>query len=601
MKALPSVRGSIPVLQPGPVTLTLGKAPALSKSLSAIELPLGHVFSDRYAFTIPVYQRRYSWEREHAAQLLDDLSDEAANGSSTPYFLGSIVLVKEDDNPPSEVVDGQQRLTTLTILLCCLRDLAEDDRRKHQLDNKIRRQAADLSGIPEHCRLTIGERDSKFFYDRIQTSNGISAMVSEFQSAPPSSWTDSRKSLFENSRHLHQQLAQLTDEERTKLARFLFQRCYLVVVTTDRQDTAYRIFSVLNDRGLDLSATDILKSEIVGDLPKEARLKYSDTWEGIEDELGRDRFRDLFAHMRMIRLRTKLRAKLQEDFKAKILNQLSGDRFVDEQLVPSSEIYKQILDSTVSDSHVDNPTVVNTYLRHLNRLDNFDWIPPAMAYLRSRQHNVSPLQFFRNLERLAFFLFVTRAYENQRINRYAEVLSDIENAGNHKEGGQGHLQLTPEEQAEFKERLSRDVYYRGSRVMRPLLLKLDSLLVEPHGGAVYDQRIITVEHVLPQTPPDGSEWRTWFTDEEREEWTHKLANLVLLSRRRNTAASNRAFKKKIDTYLMRDGQTPFLLTQSIRDESEWTPQVLERRQRELIERLSADWRLQGTEPHSEES
>ena len=128
--------------------------------------------------------------------------------------------------------------------------------------------------------------------------------------------------------------------------------------------------------------------------------------------------------------------------------------------------------------------------------------------------------------------------------------------------------------------------------MRLLLLKLDSLLVEPHGGAVYDQRIITVEHVLPQTPPEGSEWRQWFTDEEREKWTHKLANLVLLSRRRNTAASNRSFRQKIDTYLMRDGQTPFLLTQSIKEEAVWTPRVLERRQRDLIERLSLEWRLQ---------
>lgn len=158
--------------------------------------------------------------------------------------------------------------------------------------------------------------------------------------------------------------------------------------------------------------------------------------------------------------------------------------------------------------------------------------------------------------------------------------------------------MTPEEQATFKERLGQNIYYRGSRVMRPLLLKLDSLLVERHGGAVYDQRIITVEHVLPQTPPEGSEWRQWFTDEEREEWTHKLANLVLLSRRRNTAASNRPFRQKIDTYLMKDGQTPFLLTQNIRDEFEWTPKVLKRRQRELIDRLGADWRLLKREGRS---
>ncbi len=220
-----------------------------------------------------------------------------------------------------------------------------------------------------------------------------------------------------------------------------------------------------------------------------------------------------------------------------------------------------------------------------------------MAHLRCRSQEGTRLQFFRDIERLAFFLFVTRTYVNQRINRYAEVLREIEDGDNLLDE-QSSLQLTLEEQAAFRQRLAEDIYSRGSRVMLPLLLKLDSMLVERNGGAVYNQKVITVEHVLPQTPPEDSEWRKRFTDEEREKWTHKLANLVLLSRRRNTAASNRPFRQKIDTYLMKDGQTPFLLTQSIRDESGWTPQVLERRQRELIDRLSADWRLQRAERRS---
>ena len=563
----------------------------MSKSLSAVELRLESIFSDSYAFTIPVYQRRYSWEREHAAQLLDDLSDAAANDSGTPWFLGSIVLVKDHDHPAADVVDGQQRLTTLTILLCCLRDLAHDTGIKDELEAKIRKKAAILSGIPEHCRLTIGERDREFFYDRIQTSDGISAMISEFQSAP-SSWPDSRRSLFENSKHLYQQLAQLSDDQRKELASFIFTKCYLVVVTTDRRDSAYRIFSVLNDRGLDLSATDILKSDIIGDLPEETRIRYSETWEGLEDELGRDRFRDLFAHIRMIRLRTKLRAKLQEDFKTKILHETTGDCFVDEQLIPSSRIYKHILDSAVSDSHVDDPVAVNTYLQYLNRLDNFDWIPPAISYLRSSAGNGDPLWFFRNLERLAYFLFVTRKYENQRITRYAEILGALEDRK-----PLTRLELMPEEQTEFRERLKENIYSRGSRVMGPLLLKLEGTFLEQAGGASYQWQTVTVEHVLPQSPPTDSEWRVWFTAEEREEWTHKLANLVLLSRRRNTAASNRPYREKVNTYLMREGAaTPFRLTQTIGDEVDWTPDVLKRRQAQLINRLCKAWDLPRCAP-----
>jgi hypothetical protein len=67
---------------------------------------------------------------------------------------------------------------------------------------------------------------------------------------------------------------------------------------------------------------------------------------------------------------------------------------------------------------------------------------------------------------------------------------------------------------------------------------LDSLLADH--GATYEHKVISVEHVLPQTAASDSIWLTWFPDpEKRESWTHKLANLVLLSRQKNTQAELR--------------------------------------------------------------
>ena len=557
----------------------------MKQTLDAKEHSLAKVFNGDFSFRIPSYQRPYSWRQEHVDELLDDLRQAAASPDEAPYFLGSIVVVKEDDaTKDCEVVDGQQRLTTLTILLCVLRELTPNY--GVHLDPYIRQKANPVEGTVEHLRLSLRPRDRSFFRDRIQSPDAIPEFVST--SHKGNEWTPSRKLLYENTVRLHEKLKDLSEPEREKLAEFVVQKCYLVVVTATNLNFAYRIFSVLNNRGLPLSPTDILKAKILGDLEDEA--EYTTKWEDIEDDLGRDRFRDLFAHIRMIRVKTKLRATLHDDFEAKVLKGQAGHQFIDQTLIPCSESYRRILDATIpSSTHADR---LNHHVSHLGRLDNFDWIPPAMAYLRSRPQDESRLQFFRDLERLAYFLFVTRTYENQRINRYAEVLGEIE-AGDNLGSEGSRLQLTAAERTAFKERLDEDVYSRGSRVMRPLLLKLDSTLVEPNGGAVYNQRVITVEHVLPQTPPEDSQWRHWFTNEERETWTHKLANLVLLSRRRNTAASNRPFREKIDTYLMRKGATPFRLTQEIRDESEWTPQVLQRRQRELIDKLSDEWRLQG--------
>lgn len=88
---------------------------------------------------------------------------------------------------------------------------------------------------------------------------------------------------------------------------FLHQRCFLVVVSASDKASAYRIFSVMNDRGMDLEPTDILKADIIGALPKDQEKHYTELWEGLKKDLGRDCFADLFGHIRMLHRKAKAR------------------------------------------------------------------------------------------------------------------------------------------------------------------------------------------------------------------------------------------------------------------------------------------------------
>jgi hypothetical protein len=101
-------------------------------------------------------------------------------------------------------------------------------------------------------------------------------------------------------------------------------------------------------------------------------------------------------------------------------------------------------------------------------------------------------------------------------------------------------------------------------------------------GATYDFPVISVEHVLPQNPAPGSEWTTWIPDNaERLRCVHQLGNLVLLSRKKNSAASNYEFDKKKRAYFTgRGGVTPFALTTQVLREPTWTSEVIEARQKE---------------------
>lgn len=127
-----------------------------------------------------------------------------------------------------------------------------------------------------------------------------------------------------------------------------------------------------------------------------------------------------------------------------------------------------------------------------------------------------------------------------------------------------------------------------------LVLRLESLVRAP---GVQLQDAVSLEHVLPQTPPDGSDWIKWFPDEdERDGWTHRLANLVPLDRNKNSSASNYDFAKKKDVYFKGKGTaSPFILTQEVRAEATWTPAMLDDRQRRLVGVLEKHWELSTTE------
>ena len=248
-----------------------------------------------------------------------------------------------------------------------------------------------------------------------------------------------------------QELTKLDIARRAALIGFIVQQCYLVVVTATDRDSAYRIFSVMNDRELDLSPTDILKAETIGELEERVQDAYGEKWEHIEERLGRNGFRDLFAHIRMITLKTKLRRTLQADFQENVLRDINGIDFIDNTLEPYANVYEILLEASYESTQ--DAEKVNSNLRHLGRLDNFDWIPPAMSFFRrSFNDRESLIKFTRDLERLAYGLFIRRANINERINRYAEVLRAIERGDGLFESG-SPLQLNTIEKDEIHARL----------------------------------------------------------------------------------------------------------------------------------------------------
>lgn len=564
----------------------------MAKTFEAHDKLVGQIFEGDYRFEVPDYQRPYAWTTEQTNELFSDLhgamQDAQRSPSHSQYFLGSIVLIKKDGVPKSLIVDGQQRLTTLTILFAALR--AEMPDVADQITDFLYRRGKSLLGESNEYRLSVRDEDADFFRKHIQESGGIEALVTNRERL-----ADSRLRFRENATALLQSVRSLTQAERAKLFKFIATECSLVVISTCDLEAAYRIFSVLNDRGLDLAPIDILKADILGAIRREigdvGSHAYADRWSEIESRLGREAFGELFAHIRAVYAKLKQRATLVKEFREYVTEYNTPVRLIDNVVRPYAEAWNVIREADFDAE--ERAETVNGYLRWLNRVDFKDWVPPALLYFtRFKNDPFLMTEFLRSLERLTYFLLATREGINERIDRFARLMGEIEQPSFDGDAQRlPSLELSGAEQRDFVSALDGDIYKRLPKARAALLLRLESLLADDSKKQEFSN--VSIEHVLPQNPAPSSEWITWFPDEEvRESWTHRLANLVPLHIRKNPAASNYDFGVKKQIYFARNGTAaPFILTNEVRFKSKWDPDVLASRQRRLMNVLREHWRL----------
>jgi len=563
----------------------------MAKTLEAHDKLIREIFEGSYQFEIPDYQRPYAWTTEQATELFDDLysamQDARTSGTSSQYFLGSIVLIKNDREPKSSVVDGQQRLSTLTMLFAVLRtampDAADD------ITDFLYKKGKISLGEKNEYRLTAREEDADFFRTNIQEPGGIAQLVSSSDKLE-----DSRLRYRENATLLLNKAKALMSEDLNALWKFLANDCSLVVISTPDLEAAYRIFSVLNNRGLDLAPIDIIKAQVLGLIRTTAgeskSRTYAKEWSRIESTLGRDAFGDLFGHIRSIYAKKKQKFILVKEFQEHVTEYNTPIDLIDTVIKPYAEVWDFVRDADFEAT--EHAETINEHLSWLNRVDFKDWVPPALVYFkRFRQKPKLLAGFFASLERLTYFLLVTKVGINERIETYAALTKEIEPiAFDGDLAALNTLGLTEKQKREFVAALDGDIYRNLPKARMALVLRLESLVRAP---GVQLQDAVSLEHVLPQTPPEGSDWVKWFPDEdEREGWTHRLANLVPLDRSKNSSASNYNFAKKKDAYFKGKGQaSPFVLTQEVRSENEWTPLLLAKRQKHLVGKLKEHWNL----------
>ena len=233
--------------------------------LSIDQRNIKSLFQDRKSdFLIPDYQRPYAWNEEKCETLWEDLFSFAFPNNNIEefdeddeYFLGPIVTY-QNDNKKLEVIDGQQRLTTLMLLLRAFYDYfiyAQDS-----ITKKTREEIAkclwktDINDEPKLDELKIqsdvaGEDDKTEFLNILKTGIVEKNYVSNYA---------------KNFRYFKEKIEEFSKMYAIYTATFvqiIMKNCILLPIEADDQNTALRIFSTLNDRGMPLSDADIFKAQ----------------------------------------------------------------------------------------------------------------------------------------------------------------------------------------------------------------------------------------------------------------------------------------------------------------------------------------------------
>lgn len=448
----------------------------------------------------------------------------------------------------------------------------------------------EFEGLEPKPRLTLRERDKAFFLKYVQELRFDELFSLDDVGLDNESRLNIKKNslLFRN-----RMLSSLKDNpDRIKsFVAFLLQRCFLVAVSTPSQQSAFRVFSVMNSRGLDLQPTDIIKADIIGKLSTDKeREEYNERWEDMEVELGRSGFNDLFSYVRMIYGKEKAKRSLLEEFRSQVIAKIQQpEKLIGEVLEPYAAALATVKQSSYE--AVSHAEEVNAYLKWLNRIDNSDWIPIAIRFLSVKKDEPQYVAwFFQRLERLAAYMHVCALNINERIERYNKVITDLEHSHSFDLPVTA-IELTDDEKNKMIVALNGDIYEMTPRRRNYLILRLDGFLSD--GAASYDPNLLTIEHVLPQTIDPASEWAIKWPDvAERERWVHKIANLVPLTRRRNAKAQNYDFEKKKTAYFSgAKGVSSYILTTQVLRTPLWNPTTLKRRQAELLNVLRENWRL----------
>ncbi len=562
---------------------------------------LQDILKDKLYYQIPIYQRPYQWTEENCEKLLDDLFFNYEDDRESDYFCGSLVLVKSDPNSKTatyDIVDGQQRLSTFILLAKVLATLYSErldpenqeflqaswsDRHENKKKKKKKRLDFDLVGSSAKKDF----QDALDFFDDLDASKG-----EDSKSNDPSK---GENSYLKNAICLKNYLREKEIGDINDFIEWLYSNVVFITITCPDADKALSIFNVLNARGLALNATDIFKGELLKKLTEEKEQEeLAIRWEDLRQKCLDNGFamETLFSQYLIY-----FYAKTSKEKMDKSLN----TQF--DKLQKSPLEYLDGVEDFYN-AYVEVLEMPDRYAHLLSyKEDNYLRVILCASLLhRYSQSETETLK--KLLVKFYYQHWVARTKQSQIEQTCCNMIKALKEKKNMEHIlsiARTNLALYSVMQ-HFKENLGDSHVYEKQPTknpyLKPILILVEYFMSDDPRPKRIEKNDFHVEHILPQKPDPSSQWAKDFSEEERELYTHSLANLTLLGGKKNTKALSQAlnqdFKEKKEIYMGKpvalDNKKTFrvmtcydMTKNDVCHYTEWTPKSLEKRKEELIQ------------------
>lgn len=533
---------------------------------------------------IPAYQRPYAWEEEQVDELWADIT----NATARAHFMGSLVLTGEESRV-LDVIDGQQRLTTLLLMLGLIRDRWRELRPENV--GRVQRFLTDEYAEGEQrYRLRSGDANWPVFRRYVLAEPGSAERRdwASFAKVEDARVRARNGALVGNAARLAGKLdswlakfpegdraARLDSLERTVLNGLEFVKIHVAKVAD-----AFVIFETLNDRGLALSAGDLLKNHL---LQRGAR-------DGLDLDEMADRWDDLIAHLegadvtRFLRHYLLVRhARVQKDdvfdlFKDDV--QERGARALLDELLTMARWYGQLVNP-----HKAEHAQTRAVLADLETLRAVMCYTPLLAARRFGMPEEEFVRFARLAETLTFRYSTIGGKDSKELerayHRAAKALWDSE--GRDIAAARKILIEAIPGSEEFIAAFRRQVMGR-KYVVDYVLRKIEASL-DTEEKTTLGTSVVHIEHILPQSLSE--DWKVVLGDrvDEHAAYVNRWGNLTLLGGRKNVKASNALFAKKRVIY----AESAIKLTNGLAARESWDLETIDERQVELAKVADGVW------------